>query len=85
LGPNAVLPTTGYARTYSALSVRDFVKTSSISYLTKAGYDDLRAHVINFAEYEGFAAHALSLQERKFRPASEACADAMIPPTDSRT
>lgn len=79
LGPNAVLPTTGYARTYSALSVRDFVKTSSISYLTKAGYDDLRAHVINFAEYEGFAAHALSLQERKFRPASEACADAMIP------
>ncbi len=66
LGPNAVLPTTGFAKTFSALSVRDFMKTSSISYLTKAAYDDLRDHVIHFAEYEGFSAHAMTLKERKF-------------------
>ena len=72
LGPNAVLPTTGFAKTYSALSVRDFMKTSSISYLTKPAYDDLRDHVIHFAEYEGFAAHAMTLKERKFpRPEVE--------------
>ena len=43
------------------------MKTSSLSYLTKKGYDDLRDHVITFAEYEGFPAHALSLQERVFQ------------------
>ncbi|PID56470.1 histidinol dehydrogenase [candidate division KSB3 bacterium] len=66
LGPNAVLPTSGFAKTFSALSVRDFMKTSSISYLTKTAYEDLRDHVIHFAEYEGFAAHAMTLKERKF-------------------
>ncbi|MCP4404128.1 MAG: histidinol dehydrogenase [bacterium] len=68
LGPNAILPTGGFAKTHSALSVRDFVKISSISYLNKHGYDDLRDYVINFAEYEGFPAHALTLKERKLRP-----------------
>ena len=80
LGPNAVLPTTGYAKTYSALSVRDFMKTSSISYLTKAGYEDLREHVIHFAEHEGFAAHAMSLKERKFRTDGKAQPETLVPP-----
>lgn len=80
LGPNAILPTTGFARTYSALSVRDFVKTSSVSYLTRSGYEDLHDHVINFAEYEGFAAHALTLKERKFRPAGQAQSETIAPP-----
>jgi histidinol dehydrogenase len=71
LGSNAILPTTGFAKTYSAVSVRDFVKTSSVSYLTKAGYEDLREHVITFAEYEGFPAHALALKERVFQPDRE--------------
>ncbi len=67
LGPNAILPTAGFAKTYSAVSVRDFMKTSSVSYLTKEGYADLRDHVIPFAEYEGFPAHALALKERKIQ------------------
>ncbi|MBD3308700.1 histidinol dehydrogenase [candidate division KSB3 bacterium] len=83
LGPNAVLPTSGYAKTYSALSVRDFMKTSSVSYLTQAGYADLREPVINFAEYEDFAAHALTLKARKFRPDSEAEADVSFPADSS--
>lgn len=72
LGPNAILPTAGFAKTYSAVSVRDFMKTSSVSYLTKEGYDALRDHVIPFAEHEGFPAHALALKERKFRPEDQA-------------
>ncbi len=80
LGPNAVLPTTGYAKTFSALSVRDFMKTSSVSYLTKAGYEDLREHVIHFAEHEGFAAHAMSLKERKFRTDGNAQPETLVPP-----
>ena len=71
LGPNAILPTTGFAKTYSALSVRDFVKTSSISHLTKAAYDDLKPYVEHFARYEGFSAHALTFEARKFRAAQE--------------
>ncbi len=84
LGPNAVLPTTGFARTYSALSVRDFMKTSSISYLTKSAYEDLREHVIHFAEYEGFAAHALALKERKFTSNEEDPAGLTVPTTPTQ-
>ncbi len=42
IGANAVLPTGGKARTCSALSVRDFMKFSSVACLTAAGYDSLR-------------------------------------------
>src|SRR5690606_33816619 len=38
LGPNAVLPTSGAAKTSSALGVYDFLKRSSVAYVTKAGY-----------------------------------------------
>ena len=72
LGPNAILPTTGFAKTYSALSVRDFVKVSSISHLTQAAYDEFKPFVTHFAEYEGFSAHALAFKERKFRQESAA-------------
>lgn len=80
LGPNAILPTTGFAKTYSAVSVRDFMKTSSVSYLTKAAYHELRDHVITFAEYEGFPAHALALQERQFQSAPEDDRPSPLPP-----
>ncbi|MBN2656621.1 MAG: histidinol dehydrogenase [Spirochaetales bacterium] len=64
IGANAVLPTGGKARTWSALSARDFIKYSSIVYTTEKGYDDLAPHVIALAEYEGFAAHANALKLR---------------------
>jgi len=80
LGPNAVLPTGGFAKTYSALSVRDFIKTSSVSFLTKAAYTEMRAHVINFAAYEGFSSHALALQARRFRPDGIAQPANLTPP-----
>ncbi len=63
-GPNAVLPTGGTARTYSAVSVRDFTKHSSVIHVTPAGYRDLKDHVITLAEYEGFFSHAEALKRR---------------------
>ena len=62
---NAVLPTGGKARTCSALSVRDFMKFSSVACLTSVGYDALRDAAITLADYEGFAAHAKALRERE--------------------
>jgi histidinol dehydrogenase len=65
IGANAVLPTGGRAKSFSALSVRDFVKYSSVAYLTADGYSSLRETAIALADYEGFAAHAKALRERR--------------------
>ncbi len=58
LGVNAILPTGGRAKTSSVVTVFDFLKRASVSYATKEGYDSLRPHVVKFAEFEGFPAHA---------------------------
>ena len=58
LGPNAVLPTGGAARTRSALGVHDFMKRVSIGWATREGYDTLAPHARALARYEGFDAHA---------------------------
>jgi histidinol dehydrogenase len=58
LGPNAVLPTSGQARTCSPLSVFDFMKRSSVGYVTAAGYPELARHAQVLATYEGFDGHA---------------------------
>lgn len=63
-GANAVLPTGGNARTWSPVSVRDFVKYSSVVHVTENGYDTLRDHVIALADYEGFHTHAQALRRR---------------------
>jgi histidinol dehydrogenase len=65
IGANAVLPTGGKARTCSALSVRDFMKFSSVASLSAAGCDALRSAAITLADYEGFPAHAKALRERR--------------------
>ena len=64
IGPNAVLPTGGFAKTYSPVSVRDFVKYSSVSYVTEKGFQDLSGAAQEIAEYEGFASHAEALRRR---------------------
>lgn len=57
LGPNAVLPTSQGARTYGPLSVHDFVKCSSIGYVTRPAYPDMAKHAAVLARYEGFSSH----------------------------
>jgi histidinol dehydrogenase len=65
VGANAVLPTGGKAKTSSPLSVRDFMKYTSVACLTAHGYDSLRDAAVILADYEGFAAHAKALRERR--------------------
>lgn len=65
VGPNAVLPTGGKAKTYSAVGVRDFIKYSSIIYSTKKGYETLNKHVPVLADYEGFTTHGNAFKLRK--------------------
>ncbi|NPU96479.1 MAG: histidinol dehydrogenase [Candidatus Omnitrophica bacterium] len=66
LGVNAILPTGGRAKSSSVVTVHDFLKRTSVSYATREGYDALRDHVVHFAEFEGFPAHAQAVRhERK--------------------
>lgn len=58
LGPNAVLPTSRWARTFGPLSVTDFVKRSSIGYVTAPAYPEFAKRAHKLAEYEGFSSHA---------------------------
>jgi histidinol dehydrogenase len=64
-GVNAVLPTGGGAKTYSAVSVRDFLKYSSVVYADKNGYNNFKDHVITLADYEGFETHGNALKLRE--------------------
>lgn len=58
IGPNAVLPTSGAAKTVSPLSVFDYMKRSSIAYVTADGYPEPAKHTRVLATYEGFDGHA---------------------------
>jgi histidinol dehydrogenase len=58
IGANHVLPTSGWARTSSAVSVFDFLKRTSIVHVTSRGYPELAKHAHALANYEGFDAHA---------------------------
>jgi histidinol dehydrogenase len=63
-GANAVLPTGGRAAVFSAVSVRDFIKYSSVVHVTSGGFAELRDRAAVLADYEGFAAHAGALRKR---------------------
>lgn len=63
LGPNAVLPTSKGANTYGPLSVSDFMRRSSIGYVTGKGYPAMAASAKKLAEYEGFSAHANAVSD----------------------
>ncbi|HAK47128.1 MAG TPA: histidinol dehydrogenase, partial [Spirochaeta sp.] len=63
-GANAVLPTGGGAKTYSAVSVRDFIKYSSVVYATEKGLKGAAEHVKALADYEGFITHGNALKDR---------------------
>lgn len=65
IGVNAVLPTGGFARSYSAVSVFDFLKRSTLAYLTQEGFDNVKETVKILADYEDFPAHALAIRERE--------------------
>ena len=63
LGPNCVLPTSRWARTYGPLSVTDFLKRSSVGYVTSDAYAGLAARARTLAHYEGFSSHENAVSE----------------------
>lgn len=65
LGPNAILPTGGFAKTYSSVSVFDFLKRSSVGYASKEGFERVREYAYRMAAVEGFDTHGLAVKERK--------------------
>lgn len=64
-GMNHVLPTGGYAKSYSGLSTRDFVKNISFLECSKQGYSNLRETTVELARLEGLDAHARSVAVRR--------------------
>lgn len=63
-GTNHVLPTYGYARAYSGLSLLDFQKRITVQQLTPAGMQRLGPTACTLAELEGLDAHALAVRLR---------------------
>jgi histidinol dehydrogenase len=63
-GTNHVLPTYGYARAYSGLSVQDFVKGVTVQELTPDGLRTLGPTAACIAELEGLDAHAAAVTRR---------------------
>ncbi len=63
-GPNHVLPTSGTARFFSALSVDSFIKKSSYLYYSEVALNKVADDVISIAEAEGLTAHANSIKVR---------------------
>lgn len=63
-GPNHVLPTNGTARFFSALSVDDFTKKSSVISYTKEALLEVADDIATFAESEHLDAHARSIRVR---------------------
>ena len=64
LGPNAILPTGTFAKTYSSVSVHDFLKRSSVGYASKEGFEKVRGYAARFADVEGFDTHGLAVKDR---------------------
>ena len=64
-GTNHVLPTSGWAKTNSGLSVNDFVKKVSFQQSNENAFNHLSDKVIKLSEIENLDAHGLSVEMRK--------------------
>lgn len=64
LGLNAILPTGGFARSFSSVSVWEFLKRSGVGYLSREGYERLQGITATLADYEDFPAHAMAIRKR---------------------
>lgn len=63
-GTNHVLPTYGFAKAYSGLSLHDFLKRVTVQELTSDGLRDLGPTAITLAALEGLDAHAHAVRVR---------------------
>lgn len=67
VGTNHVLPTAGYARTYSGLDVQHFMKSATVEMIDRDGLEVIGDIVETIADAEGLAAHADSVRIRRRR------------------
>lgn len=65
VGTNAILPTGGFAHSFSCTSVHDFLKRTGIAYVKAEGYPAISEAVQTLADFEGFPAHANAVRERR--------------------
>ncbi|MEM1657751.1 MAG: histidinol dehydrogenase [Candidatus Jordarchaeales archaeon] len=63
-GSNHILPTGGYAKIFSGLSVENFIKRISVVECNKEGLKALSESVMVLAEVEGMLAHAQAVKVR---------------------
>ena len=63
-GANHVLPTHGFAKAYSGLSLHDFLKRMTVQELTSDGLRELGPTAITLAALEGLDAHANAVRVR---------------------
>ena len=63
-GTNHTLPTNGFARAYSGVSVDSFVRKITFQHLSEAGLAHIGPAVITMAEAEGLQAHAEAVKIR---------------------
>ena len=63
-GTNHTLPTSGTARFFSPLGVYDFIKRSNVLFYTGKALKAIGEDIIEFADKEGFTAHANSVKVR---------------------
>jgi len=63
-GTNHVLPTYGFARAYSGLSLMDFMKRMTVQELSSDGLKDLGPTALTIADLEGLDAHANAVSIR---------------------
>jgi histidinol dehydrogenase len=67
-GTNHTLPTNGFARAYSGVSVDSFVKKITYQRLSREGLQGIAQTVIQMAEAEGLQAHANAVSIRLGKP-----------------
>ena len=63
-GTNHVLPTNGFAKAYSGLSIESFVKKISFQKISAEGLKIISSTIITMAEAEGLDAHANAIKIR---------------------
>lgn len=75
-GTNHTLPTNGFAKAYSGVSVDSFVKKITYQKLSAEGLQNISKTVIQMAEAEGLDAHANAVKIRTPLPTKEGSAGA---------
>jgi histidinol dehydrogenase len=63
-GANHVLPTGGYAKTFSGMNTMQFIKITSVQMIDREGLESIKDTIIALAGIEGFDAHAKSVARR---------------------